>query len=281
MEIRPAADSDLGAGYEVFRAAIEELYRRHSFAPPAAVPEAFLGQQGHVLRHDSGRCFVADEQDRVVGFGSAFARGSLWYLSALFVCPEFQDRGIGRALLDELWSETATCRLTMTDSIQPVSNGLYASRGLIPSTPIFSLGGGVQATPPPGLEAAPAEPDELARLDRAAYGFDRALDHAYWQEHATATLWRRQGDAVAYSYSWPQGRIGPIAGVDGLSAAAALESELARTRAPAGLLAPGSARELFAAAIRAGLRITGPPGLLLLSSGEPPAAVAPSGYALF
>ena len=45
---------------------------------------------------------------------------------------------------------------------------------------------------------------------------------------------------------------------------------------------PGSARELVEAALAAGLRITGPPGLLLLSRGvEPPRALAISGYWLF
>jgi hypothetical protein len=65
------------------------------------------------------------------------------------------------------------------------------------------------------------------------------------------------------------------------TAALAVEAELARRPQPAGILVSGTARELFAAALRAGLRITGPPGLLLLSNGEPPRALAPSGYASF
>lgn len=281
MNYRLAVEADLAGEYEVFRAAIEELYGRHSFAPPPPVPEAFLGQQGHVLRSDPERCFVAEDGGRVVAFASAWERAGFWYLSALFVRPEFQSKGVGRELLERVWGDGYARRLTMTDAIQPASNGLYASRGLIPATPVFGLGGAPgRVTAPAGLEAAEPEPGELAALDRVAYGFDRAVDHRFWQRHAVATLWRREGGAVAYSYAWPQGRIGPVAGVDGEAAATALQAELARRRQPAGIPVPGSARELFAAALGAGLRITGPPGLLLLSDGEPPQALALSGYAL-
>lgn len=280
MKFRPAVETDLQQEYEVFRAAIEDLYGRHSFTPPPPVPEGFLGQQGHVLRSDPERCFVAEEGGRMVAFASAWVRGDAWFFSALFVLPAFQARGLGRELLERVWGDGHPRRLTMTDAIQPVSNGLYAARGLIPATPIFSLGGEPRAVAPAGIEAASPEPGDLARLDAGAYGFDRRVDHAYWQRGATATVWRREGQALAYSYSWPHGRIGPVAGVDGRAAAMALEAELARRLEPTGILVPGSARELFASALRAGLRIAGPPGLLLLSNGEPPRALALSGYAL-
>lgn len=281
MNLRLAVAADLQTQYDVFRAAIEELFDRHSFTPPAPVPEAFLGRQGHVLQTDPARSFVAEEDGQVVGFASAFVRGPAWFLSSLFVLPEFQARGLGRALLERVWGGDPIRRLTMTDAIQPVSNGLYASRGLIPVTPVFNLGGDSRATVRRDMERGEPDPEALSILDRAAYGFDRAVDHAYWQRHAEVTLWHRQGEPVAYSYAWPQGRIGPVAGLDGPSAAAALESELARGGPRRGALVPGSAPELFTAAVRAGLRIMGPPGLLLLSEGDPPRALALSGYALY
>jgi hypothetical protein len=48
------------------------------------------------------------------------------------------------------------------------------------------------------------------------------------------------------------------------------------------LRVPGSSRTLVTTALRAGLRLTETPGLLLCSDGvEPPTALAPSGYVLF
>jgi len=88
---------------------------------------------------------------------------------------------------------------------------------------------------------------------------------------------------VAYSYAWEQGRIGPVAGLDGASAAAGLLSELAgRQGSRAVVVVPGTSAELVAAALGAGLRIVGPPALLLLSQpAAAPRALAVSGYSLF
>ena len=279
MEIRRATEADLRAQYDVFRAAIGELYRRHSFEPPNPPWEAFAAQQGHLLRRDGERSVVAEDDGRVVAFAAALVRGDAWFLASLFVQPEHQGAGLGRRLLDAVWGEGHARRLTLTDAIQPVSNGLYASRGLVPATPMLHLGGVARSTEDVELEPAEPDPDALALLDRAGYGFDRAPDHEHWARFARATVWRRDGEPVAYAYAWPHGRVGPLAAVDGPAAGAALGAELARLRGKATeVVAPGSARELVETAVRAGLRFTRPPGLLLLSGDEaPPRGLAISG----
>jgi hypothetical protein len=171
--------------------------------------------------------------------------------------------------------------MTITDSIQPVSTGMYARRGLIPTTPILTLSGAPRCDPPAGLEAIPPAPEALATLDRGAYGFDRATDHRFWGARAAhANLWLLAGEPTASSYLDRQGLIGPLAGRDGASAALALRAELARREAqPAQVLLPGSAPSLVETALASGLRLTPPPGLLLLSADtDPPEAVAISGY---
>ena len=123
---------------------------------------------------------------------------------------------------------------------------------------------------------------ELAAIDAAAYGFDRAVDHAYWGGLARCTGWARGAAAVAYSYAFPGGFLGPVAGVDAEAAAAALECELARADGPVVVRIPGSARLLVEVALRCGLRLSATPGLLLLSAGaEPPDALVLAGYTLF
>jgi GNAT superfamily N-acetyltransferase len=219
-----------------------------------------------------------------VGFSAALVRGDAWFLSALFVSPEYQGRRIGRELLDRAWMGEYRRRTTITDSIQPVSTTLYARRGLIPTTPILSLSGSPRCDPPADLEAVPTEPDALTTLDRAAYGFGRGADHRFWREHAAeANLWLIAGQPIAYSYVDDQGLIGPLAGRDGEAAALALQAELARRESQhAAIDVPGTARRLVATALGSGLRATRPPGLLLLSEGaESPQALAISGYWLF
>lgn len=284
LELRRAADSDLRAAYDVFAAAEGEVWRRHSpsWSPPPF--DAWSATQRHLLAEDGERSFVALDGERLVGFGAALVRGDAWFLSALFVSPEYQGRRIGRELLDRVWTGEYRRRMTITDSIQPVSTTTYARRRLIPTTPILSLSGSPRCDLPADLEAVPTEPDALTTLDRAAYGFGRDADHRFWREHAAeANLWLIAGQPVAYSYVDDQGLIGPLAGRDGEAAALALQAELARRESQhAAIDVPGSARRLVATALGSGLRATRPPGLLLLSEGtDAPQALAISGYWLF
>jgi hypothetical protein len=108
---------------------------------------------------------VALDGERLAGFSAALARGDSWFLSALFVLPQYQGRRVGRELLDRSWAGEYGARMTITDSIQPVSTGMYARRGLIPTTPIFSVSGSPTADLPPDLEAVVPEPEALAALD--------------------------------------------------------------------------------------------------------------------
>jgi GNAT superfamily N-acetyltransferase len=283
VELRRAADSDLRAAYDVFAAAEGELWRRHalSWSPPPF--DAWSATQRHLLAEDGERSFVAVDGERLVGFGAALVRGDAWFLSALFVSPEYQGRRIGRELLDRAWTGDYRRRMTITDSIQPVSTTMYARRGLIPTTPILSLSGSPRCDLPADLEAVPTEPDALTTLDRAAYGFGRDADHRFWREQAEANLWLIAGQPIAYSYVDDRGLIGPLAGRDGEAAALALQAELARRESQhAAIEVPGSARGLVATALGSGLRATRPPGLLLTSEGtDAPQAPAISGYWLF
>jgi GNAT superfamily N-acetyltransferase len=269
VELRPTTDGDLPAMHAVFLSALGDLFGRHGFESPAPPVEAFAAQQGHVAR--TGTSIVAVESGEVVGFGGSLTRGDDWFLSSLFVAPSAQRSGVGRALLDAVWGD-ARRRRTVTDAIQPVSNALYARRGLIPATPVLTFTGR-PALDEPGVPASA----DLTAIDAHAYGFDRSVDHRYWEQIATRTTWRD-----AYSYAFRHGDIGPVAGSSPAAAARALAAELSRTPGDVRVRVLGSARALVEVALRAGLRLGPVPGLLLLSDGaEPPTALAPSGYVLF
>jgi GNAT superfamily N-acetyltransferase len=281
MRLRPTTSADLEAMHGVFLDAIGDLYRRHGFDAPAPPLEVFAAQQRHLLEHDGRRCWVAQE-GTVVAFAAAFVRGGTWFLSSLFVRPDAQGAGLGSALLDRVWWPEAERRLTVTDAIQPVSNGLYGRRGLIPATPVLTFAGVPEAEGPAGLEASEPDCDALRALDLAGYGFDRAVDHELWRRSARLTLWRRGGRPAAYSYAWPSGTIGPLVAADGEDAADALRAELSRRGGAQALVrVPGSAAAAVEIALAAGLRLAQPPGLLLLSRpGGPPASLVPGSYTL-
>jgi GNAT superfamily N-acetyltransferase len=284
LEFRRAAELDLRAEYDLFVAAEGELWHRHGLGWTASPFQDWSAPHRHLLTEDGERSFVALDGERLAGFSAALARGDTWFLAALFVAPAYQGRRVGRDLLDRSWAGDYRRRMTITDSIQPVSTGMYARRGLIPTTPILTLSGAPRCELPAGLEAVPPEAAALATLDRGAYGFDRAADHRFWRQRAApANLWLLGGEPIAYAYVDRQGLIGPLAGRDGAAAALALRAELARRESrPAAVLLPGTAPRLVETALASGLRLTGPPGLLLLSDGaDPPQALAISGYWLF
>jgi GNAT superfamily N-acetyltransferase len=269
VELRPTTVDDVPAMHAVFVAALGELFERHGFDAPSPPLEAWSNQQQHLLR--TGESVVAEEGGAVVGFGASFTRGEDWFLASLFVAPVVQARGLGSALLDAVWGE-APRRRTCTDAIQPVSNALYARRGLVPATPLLTFSGR------PALDR-PAEPvvTDVAAIDEAAYGFDRGVDHGYW-----STIGRRTGWGDAYSYAFPHGDIGPVAGLDAAAAARALGAELTAADGEVRVRIPGSARALVEVALEAGLRLSPVPGLVLLSeNAAPPTALACSGYMLF
>jgi len=281
VRLRATTDDDLPALYTLFLASIADVYRPHGFPPPAPGFDVFAAQQRHILRQDPTLCRVAEEAGEPVGFASAWVRDGDWFLASLFVASAAQARGSGAALLAAVWGDGLERRRTITDAIQPISNGLYARRGLIPVTPILAFSG----TPSADAELEQAVPDaaELARIDGVAYGFDRRVDHVYWASIARRTGWKRAGEIVAYSYVFPGGAIGPVAGVDSEAASGALAGELAAATGSVVVRIPGAARGLVGTALSAGLRLGPTPGLLLLSAAaEPaPAVLAISSYTLF
>lgn len=278
---RNATQDDIEAEHAVFVAAEGELLRRHGFDWPTPPPvERFALTHRHLLAHDRRRCYVAEADGRVVGYAALIVREDTSYLAALFVDPASQGMGVGRELLALALAEAPLRRMTISDAIQPISNALYARHGLIPATPILGFEGHASNLVPAGLEASAPVASAVADLDRAAYGFDRSPDHAFWASVANSTLWLRDGEPVAYSYRWPTGRVGPVAGCDEASAAAALWAELGREPSSR-VEIPGTCRSLVRVAFTAGLRLTAPAGLLLLSDGvEAPRSLAISSYGL-
>ncbi len=120
------------------------------------------------------------------------ARDGDAFLSFLFVLPQWQARGLGRAVISEcLHGAGQTARLaTCAEANQPVSTGLYASLGLAPRVPIYLLRGALEghALPrlPADVRARSVAADEVAPLDDQLLGYRRPQDHAFWSRAAAA-----------------------------------------------------------------------------------------------
>jgi hypothetical protein len=226
---------------------------------------------------------VAERDGRLVAFGSAVLRDRVWFLSMLFVRVSEQGAGLGREILNRLLpADPGITLATATDSLQPISNGLYASYGIVPRTPLIGLIGlperpaalddlpsGIEATSFEAFAAAAGE-EGLTKvvddLDRDAAGLTHPQDHRWIRiEGRLGFLYRdRSGEPVAYGYAAPSGRLGPIAVRDAGLFGPVL-GHLMATVPAAGAYAiwiPGLAGDAIKPLLQAGFRIDGFPLLL-------------------
>jgi GNAT superfamily N-acetyltransferase len=299
---RAATPDDLPACERVWRDGLNDYLVRLG---QLEVPEDNPGLRRlheHTLATDPERFRVAMRGDSVVAFGSALGRGPVWFLSMLFVDPDEQAHGLGRRLLGELLAgvgvtpdgatpdpdaapDAPRILATATDSVQPISNGLYASLGIVPQVPLMNLVGrphdGWAPPPlPPGIvvtrlvpEGAP-EPTaevaaEVAALDREVLGFEHPGDHAFaLRERPAAFAYRDSGGRLlGYGYTSEVGRIGPLA-VRAPELVAPVLGHLLTAVQPRGASAVwlgGGAGPAIAMALEAGLRFEDFPLLLCWS----------------
>jgi GNAT superfamily N-acetyltransferase len=294
---RPATVHDLAACGEIWRDAINDYTGRLNQLPVGDDLAPIARLHTHLRDTDPDRFRVATRGDRVVAFGSAAMRGNVWFLSMLFVRPAEQGSGIGRTLLRQLLPEDGTILATSTDSAQPISNGLYASIGIVPRMPLLSLVGrptrwAELPALPPDVHAVPFERVEtgeaglrapgpgsasrtlssvLGDLDRQTLGFDHMADHAWLRgERRQGFLYRSaDGSVVGYGYSSAVGRVGPVAvrQPDLLTPVVAHLLGAIEPRGASAIWMPGDAAAATTALLRAGLRFESFPVLLCWNRG--------------
>lgn len=291
LTYRPARPDELPTCASVWRAAINDYILRlgQEGIPPEINPVTRLF--GHLQSTDPERFVVATvpatDGERVIAFASAIVRERLWYLSMLFVLPEFQGSGLGRALMAQVRPADETMvRAVSTDSAQPISNALYAADGIVPRMPLLSLTG-LPRRPeafgelPSGIvplafdEIAAGPPDgqghrllveAIDTLDREVLGVAHPLDHRFLRtESRRGWLYRGpDGTPVGYGYAGEAGRLGPVAVRDAALLGPVL-GHLTSVVVPRGAFAlwvGGDADRAVVPALRAGFRLDRFPVLL-------------------
>ena len=282
---RRAVPDDADRAYEVFRTALNDYRAR---AGQGLIPEESDQGPGflHALRHDGERCWVAERRGDVVAWGAAILRGDWWFLSSLFVLPEAQGVGVGAELLERARAGAPARGVfaTLTDTLQPVSNTLYARRGMLPREALLEFAGpprsgAALAAAAPRPRLGTLEPErltaaalpELQAVDLAVLGFERTVDHRFYLGEGGRRGWlfRRAGRAVAYALYRPTGWIGPLASLRAADVEPVLRFVLAEVAA-LGLEkvkadVPASCAEAQRVLWDAGLVYGAPPGLVLAS----------------
>lgn len=318
---RPGRDTDIGPCLDVWRTAVDDYQGRLGQPPLPEETGPLRRQLLHMAATDPDRYWVA-EVDRsgegtgdrwLVGFALAIVRDGLWYLAMLFVLPAVQGNGIGAALLDRaqagrdtpsggpavpgpddaLDSGIHTWGMA-TDTAQPISNGLYARRGMLPRLPIWRLSGephrwGAVPPLPPSLEAIAfdaiaanghAGPQLLAEavdgVDSEVIGIVHQADQEFLRRDGRAGFLVRErgGRVLGYAYGASSGRIGPVAALEPDLLPALLGVAIRQTPmlGTIGVWVPASADAAVRAMLEAGLRFERFPGLLCWSRPDLPFA---------
>ena len=159
------------------------------------------------IRHlrETGRMVMAATDDgEPAGFGGVVLRSGVTRLADLFIDPAHQGRGVGKSILREVLGDASV--LTTSASNDPRALPLYARAGMQPLWPYhFMLGDPRKVPKPATVTVERAERSELVDIDREATGFDRAIDHEYYEVGCRAQPLRvvSDGRAIGFAYLEP------------------------------------------------------------------------------
>jgi GNAT superfamily N-acetyltransferase len=287
LRFRPARGEDLRACWEIWRDGLNGYMVPLNLPPIPPDVGSVARLHEHLRSTDPERFVVAarrgeDGAERLVGFASAARRDDVWFLSMLFVRPQEQGSGVGRALLARVLPRDDAILATATDTVQPISNALYASYGIVPRMPLFSLVGrperdaafeplpaGVAATPFEAVATGDGEAQlatTVDAIDRDALGFSHRQDHAFVRlEGRRGFLYRGPDGAVlGYGCASEVGRVGPVAVRDERLLPAVLGHLLGaiQPRGASAVWVAGAADRAMVPLLRAGFRLDGFPVLL-------------------
>jgi GNAT superfamily N-acetyltransferase len=253
--LRPGTASDTRAVYEVFRHAIAVVYHQFRINDTLQYPtpeslEQEWGLWGSLYEHlarTAEQFWVAESEDGLIGYARSIQRDGLQELTELFIHPQVQSKGLGRALLERafglqagLQGEGKRCIIASADRR---ALALYLKAGMAARFPIYTfyraVRDDVRVESDLVFEPLDDTPDcleTLAQIDRQVLGHRRDADHEWLREDRRGFICRRGGQAAGYGYEG--GFDGPFALLD--------EADFPAVLAQAERMAAQAGREEFA-----------------------------------
>jgi ribosomal protein S18 acetylase RimI-like enzyme len=278
---RRAEAQDLVPAESLVVASINDLTERHGFGLMAtSSPPNF---QLFSLKDDPDGLWIAEGDDKIVGFSWSWACGDFWFLAQLFVDPNQQGGGIGNELLrltlEHAQKSKAIHRALITFTFNRVSQGLYIRHGFYPKTPVYFLGAacdqlksGLPESPlrVTAIDDTSAQLRTLAEIDSLSLGFARDKHHGYLRDDpdTTGVALYSGSECVGYAYISSNGHIGPLAVTrpdlvdDAFMTALRLAADGQSERIS--VFVPGTCGSALSIAINYGMRITFP--MLLMAT---------------
>lgn len=173
---------DVEAVAGVVGAADDDALRRAGRDPQPLTDERrrnFLTGMARFVECDPDGAWVAvtgpGPGSRVVGMAEAIRRGSFWGLSMLFVDPQWQSAGVGRALLEAASATSAGAHLRMIQSSgDPRAIRRYSGAGLAMHPAADASGPIDRSALPAGLVGRPGDESDLDLVAEVDWSLGRA-----------------------------------------------------------------------------------------------------------
>lgn len=243
ISIRPGTREDLFDAFVIFQLALHGLDQRVGQASPEDKPDAeYLSAAFEYFRtfteyfmESAEHFWIAEEEREIIGFSRSRVQNGVRQLSELYVHPDKQAQGVGKRLLEAAFSrDGAQNRIVIgTSDVRAVTR--YLKSGVRFRFTIYDWSRKPEIVPfetDLSIESFTPTPENLAILnsiDKIILGFTRESDHIWLGQNRHGYLYRRDGQAVGYSYV--SHRAGPIAMLhnhDFHTALAHVESEMTK-----------------------------------------------------
>lgn len=282
---RPAQITDIPAISEVYWRSVTDISERHGYRAPPRSASGINPFYAFMLSEEPQGFYIAEDAGRIVGACFSWVRGTVWFLSHLFILPEYQGSGVGKTLLEKTLgycrSSGAQHRGVITMGFNTVSLALYMNAGMYPRESIYLMkydANRAVRSPNMGentgvrwdqIDPGDDPVESVHRIDESVLGMRREQHHRFYlsDRRASCRLFSRNGNVIAYAYLWDDGRIGPLAAISESYVTDVLRETLGCERTQARttyMLVPGSNSRALDLALSNGFTITQP--YVLLSS---------------
>ncbi|MFX1253240.1 MAG: GNAT family N-acetyltransferase, partial [Promethearchaeota archaeon] len=179
----------------------------------------------HLLRNYDENIWVCQVKDRIIGFATALLRDNVWNIAGLYIDPQFQGKGYGKALIAELFpKEEHVIKMGIIPGSSSVAQTLFLKNGFQVQFSVFYLAGTIKKTT---REEESSEEEKLScvyhvnelsttilesfkEIDKNALGFSRNNEHRFWfDQKRKLYLFREAGQVCGYGYV-SESRVGPL-----------------------------------------------------------------------
>jgi GNAT superfamily N-acetyltransferase len=219
---KPCRKKNLLPAFKMIRSTVNHL-RKTAGEEPVRYRIRKLTEIEHLYKTDRKTFWCAWAGKNIIGFGAALIRGKQWYLAFLFVHPRYQDKGVGRKILEKVWrSGKGLTHSLSTFAYNMQAVGIYSKFGMVPLCTLPIMGVSIDKLTllePTGLKVRtkPTLGDFawINRLETKIRGYSHTQEWRFWSKYSEVqiNIYEDRGKRVGYSMTYSYGVIAPAGAI--------------------------------------------------------------------